>query len=67
MTLHPFQNEFKIMHLSFVSWAPGFPGNSGKLVMKVRGFMHADAPASGEHVQGWGRGLMVIIWAGNLS
>ena len=21
----------------------------------------------GEHVQGWGRGLMAIIWAGNLS
>ena len=29
--------------------------------------MHADIPANGEHVRGCSSGLMVIIWAGNLS
>ena len=55
------------MHLSFVSPAPGYPGNSGALFMRVRGVKHADVPASREHVRDCGRGLMVIIWAGNLS
>ena len=46
----------QVMHLSFVSPASGYPGNSGALVVM-----------QGEHVRGCSRGLMVIIWARNLS
>ena len=49
------------MHLSFVTPAPRYPGNSGVLVVIVRGFVHADVPAGREHVRGCGRGLMVTI------
>ena len=58
------------MHLLFVSPAPGYPAIAGALIMSrdsAGGFVHADVPAGGEHVQGCGCGFMVIIWAGNLS
>ena len=53
-----------IMRLSIVSPAPGYPGTSGVLAVYCRGFVLADVPAGGEHVQCCGGGSSADIPAG---
>ena len=61
------QCQTKLMQLSFISLAPGYPCNSRALVVIVRGTCLCWCPCRREHERGCRHGLMVIIVAGNLS